>query len=704
MWIPGAPEGPHAAQFTRFVDWRETPVAMRVLISADTVYRLRVNGVALATGPAAPASDWTPPPAPPTWWIDRIDVPSGLLSAQTAFDVDARFGMVDGCMSDVSTGRPGLTFTAEAEFADGRTETVASGADGLAGWKARLLPSYLPNGNFDASKGAGAWTVPSAVEGRRAELSPIPVRSEIRIEPTDGCDFTIPAHGTCERTARFDRIRGAFFSVQADGFCRIEIGFFERDPGDRERRRTVTFAPPCGTAPPGDGAVLPPLSPSSFSSLELYSVGGFTAKARALDGERDVRVRIRFTEARYPVDETTRGRFECSDPALNRVVDVCTHTLSICRQTLHLDSTSHQEPLACTGDYYVETWMTAAAFGDMRLSAMDVRRTAETLRLKNGRLFHTSYSLVWARMLRDVWFLTGERALLEECVDALEILLARFAGYIGETGLVENPPDWMFLDWLVVDGHSLHHPPKYLGQSAMNAFYIGALSAAAEVFGELGMAGEARAARDRAAAVRAAFVRHLWDPGRGLFTDGLGTPQKGDGPWLPENENRRHHSLHANALAALHVLDGGRAAETLRRALDDASLDKPQPYFMHFVFEAMAACGLFREYGMRWLREWIPMTEKCGIGLAEGWTAPEKGYSFDHSHAWGGTPAFQLPWRMLGLELLEPGWKRVRIAPDLLGLESASIAVPTPHGMLRAELRRGREPEISVPPGVAAER
>jgi hypothetical protein len=80
-----------------------------------------------------------------------------------------------------------------------------------------------------------------------------------------------------------------------------------------------------------------------------------------------------------------------------------------------------------------------------------VLRTAELLRHNDGRIFHTTYSLIWVRMLYDTYMMSGNRALLEKCIDALGMLLARFDTYVGENGLIENPPDYMFVDWIYID-------------------------------------------------------------------------------------------------------------------------------------------------------------------------------------------------------------------------------------------------------------
>ncbi|MBR5445418.1 MAG: hypothetical protein IKV57_04810, partial [Clostridia bacterium] len=90
-------------------------------------------------------------------------------------------------------------------------------------------------------------------------------------------------------------------------------------------------------------------------------------------------------------------------------------------------------------------------------------------------------------------------------------------------------------------------------------------------------------------------------------------------------------------------------------------------------------------------------------GLAEGFHKPEPTYQFDHSHAWGGTPAYALPLALTGLELLEPGFRKIRMHPSLLGLEHASVEIPTPYGMITVTQKQGEEVKITVPDGITVE-
>ena len=78
-------------------------------------------------------------------------------------------------------------------------------------------------------------------------------------------------------------------------------------------------------------------------------------------------------------------------------------------------------------------------------------------------------------------------------------------------------------------------------------------------------------------------------------------------------------------------------------------------------------------------------------------------YGFDHSHGWGGTPLYHLPMVLSGLEILEPGYRRIRLHPDLLGFSSAITEIPTPYGTIRIEMQEGKEPVVTIPDGIIVE-
>ena len=51
----------------------------------------------------------------------------------------------------------------------------------------------------------------------------------------------------------------------------------------------------------------------------------------------------------------------------------------------------------------------------------------------------------------------------------------------------------------------------------------------------------------------------------------------------------------------------------------------------------------------------------------------------------------------------EPGYKKIRLTPSLLGLQDASVEIPTPNGMITIGMKRGSAPVICVPDGITVE-
>jgi hypothetical protein len=204
---------------------------------------------------------------------------------------------------------------------------------------------------------------------------------------------------------------------------------------------------------------------------------------------------------------------------------------------------------------------------------------------------------------------------------------------MGENGLIDNPPDYMFIDWLFPDGISTHHPPKALGQSCLNMFYYGALCYAEKIYNVLGLDGAEF--KIKAEKLKAAILTHLYDKERGLFFEGLNTktPQSMVYQYLPSNVEKRYYRKHANILACYFGIVYVKSAECLlENVYTDTSLGEVQPYFMHFWLDAIYKNGLCQKYTLPLLEGWKKALKDCPKGLPEGFYPPEPSYKFDYSH------------------------------------------------------------------------
>ena len=655
----------------------DCPVAeMKLRVSGDTEFRLYMNEQILATGPVSVGGDFLFNDEPRSrHYASEWTVYPG--EARLAFFAQVKLTPIG--LSEYSRGHGGFMLSARLRLTDGRIKYIYTDSS----WLCRLNRAFMAPGKYDQVLDTDAYTNAAEIPNIwHCDTAPLPLRTETVIYPQDHVLSLAPGE---ERTAllHFDMIHAGFAAVdvRTEGSVEIAVDLMETQPVCAHY--DLKFC-----------------KSGTFRAFQLRSAGVYRVHVKNASGTCS-QAAFSLIATHYPAENCARTIV--SDPDLNRVLDVCRHTLKYCRQTIHLDSPKHAEPLACTGDYYIESLMTAMSFGDMRLAEFDVLRTAELLRVHDGRMFHTTYSLIWVLMLWDVYMMTGHRNLLEQCQEALVLLLDRFETYVGENGLIETPPDFMFVDWIYIDGLSMHHPPKALGQTCLCAYYYAALKAAHKVFCALDCEGQAARCTQKADDMRHAVNRLLFDQELGLYFDGLNTPTPDEllYQYMPQNVEKRYYMPHSNILCACFGLcDDETGRRILRKAVDDPAWGACQPYFKHFLLEAVFRLGMQKEDTLTVLEAWKAPVHACDKGLVEGFIAPEPTYSFDHSHAWGGTPLYALPKHLLGLELLEPGYRKIRLCPSLLGLDYASVEVPTPMGVLSVRMEKGKDAVLNVPDGI----
>lgn len=674
--LSGAPSDTYAvAEFKKSYSFEKIIKKVNLRFSGDTNFQLFCNGEIIATGPASVGGDFLCNGMARNWYYATETEYAPESSALNFF---ARVRMMPVQICEYSKGHGGFMLVATLIFDDGSVENITTDES----WLVRKNSSYLKPSTFDGTVAPDSYVNAEVIEDIwRVETAPIPARTEKEI--TAGVITLAPGEQR-EEILELDMIYAGFLHANAmtDGCVTAELIFRElsEEKGSCESLKLTRN--------------------SEYRGFYMHSAGNIRVKLHNFSATAST-VNIGFITTCYPVIATASTI--TGDVALDRVIDVCKHTLKYCRQTHHLDSPRHCEPLACTGDYYIESLMTVFSFGDQRLSEFDVLRTAEVLRHNDGRMFHTTYSLIWVRMLYDTYMLGANKLMLEKCRDALDMLLNRFETYVGENGLVETPPDYMFVDWIYIDEISMHHPPKCLGQSVLNMFYHMALEYAEKVYSVLGDSGKARKCEAKRFSLKNAINTYLFDKEKGIYFEGLLTPTAKNQiyQWLPENEKKRYYLKHSNIMAAYtSVCDTETARKLIDKIMSDEIEGDVQPYFMHYLLEAIYTHGLREKYTLKVIEKWKKPTEECPKGLVEGFVAPEPTYRFDHSHAWGGTPLWSLPKALIGLSVDKPAFEEITLSPSLLGLEKARVELPTPKGMLVCEMQKGDSPKVSAPTGV----
>ncbi len=663
------------AEIRKDVSFNKEIIKVSVRFSGDTSVSLYCCDNFVARAPASAGGDFLIPQLPhsvhyaTTIELNGNDYPE-FKNGNISFFAVVR--MAEARLFEFSKGHGGFFLTAHISFADGSEDILMTDES----WLIKYHPEYKEEGVYDNTDADEPWVNAQVIQNIwHCENSPIPPCTENLIKLGK---IKLSAGENVSAEFPMDKIYAGYPSLTVVTDGETEIHMFCREWQEKGTEIHCKFVK--------DGV---------YECKELHSAGELVIEAEN-KGASCAEISAGFITSCYPVD--VHAKTVTSDSELNQVIETCIHTLQYCRQTLHLDSPRHCELLACTGDYYIESLMTAFSFGDQRLSAFDIRRTAELLRYRDGEMFHTTYSLIWVQMLWDVYMLTGDKALLYDCEDALLLLLKRFKTYIGDNGLIETPPSFMFVDWLFPDGISTHHPPKALGQTCLNMFYYGALKTALKICNELNR--PQNGLENEIANLKKSVLLHLYDEEKGLFFEGLNTPTPENMiyHYMPQNVEKRYYRKHSNILAAYFgFFDKETCRSLLRRIIPDETLGEVQPYFCHFLLEAIYRNGLCEEFTLKILEQWKAPVAECPKGLVEGFHKPEPTYSFDHSHAWGGTPAWSLPLALTGMEIIQPGMRKISFSPSLLGLDYAEIQIPSPYGMITVKEEQGKEPVITAP-------
>ncbi|MFM7208061.1 MAG: alpha-L-rhamnosidase C-terminal domain-containing protein [Planctomycetaceae bacterium] len=392
-----------------------------------------------------------------------------------------------------------------------------------------------------------------------------------------------------------------------------------------------------------------------------------------------------------PFDESA-ATFACSDPALVEVWDLCKHSIKA-TSFLGLYVDGNRERIAYEADAYIN-----------QLCHYGVDAHYETGRLTLEHLLRfPTWPTEWRQhvplMAWADWLYSGDDAALHRNYDAIRATLM----------LDRRRPDGLFLgqsegvprdivDWPACerDGYDMDRRVKTV-TSAFHARSLEAMAAIARATGRQAEADEFNALRQ---ATARALHEKLFDTAAGRYVDGLD----------PDTESPSGHaSLHATMLPLAFGLvpgpDVARAAAFVAGRGMACSVYGAQ-YLLDGLFDAgrdRDAVALLTATGDR---SWLHMRRNVGSTITlEAWDAAYKP-NLDWNHAWGAVPANVIPRKLMGIEPLEPGFRRIRVRPRLGGLEWATIRHPSPRGPIDLAVTTTTtswEAMLNLPEGVVAE-
>ncbi len=367
-----------------------------------------------------------------------------------------------------------------------------------------------------------------------------------------------------------------------------------------------------------------------------------------------------------------RGAFECSDPLITKCYDTAAYTVHLNMQRYLWDGIK-RDRLVWAGDLNTEIATILAVFGENSVVPKSLDFVRDITPPESSMNGISSYNLWWVLCHYD-WFIgTGNIAYLAEQKDYMSELLLRYAEYIDESGS-ECLPEPRFFDWPTNDLPS----PKHCGLQGLLRLALcrggdimkrlGESETAAKCYlsAEKMLAHKPYATENKQAAAMLSLsdIADPADIAKIIEKDGA----HGLSTFLG------YFTLNALAKADRH----------------DSALDIMRKYWGRMI--SLGATTFWEDFDISWAENASPITEHVPAHMRDihGDFGAYCYNGLRHSlcHGWASGPAPYLASKVLGVTVLEPGCKKVKLEPHLSGLDWAWGKYPTPYGEIEIEINK----------------
>jgi alpha-L-rhamnosidase len=410
----------------------------------------------------------------------------------------------------------------------------------------------------------------------------------------------------------------------------------------------------------------------------------------------------------YPFNENDSW-FTSSDTVLNKVWDLCKYSMKATSFTgIYIDGDRERIP------YEADAYINQLGHYCVAREYSMARYTHEYL--INHPTWPTEWILQSVLMAWNDYMYTGNKESLRCFYNDLKaktlIALEDEAGFISTTtgrvtpevlqsihfdGKLRDIVDWPQPGAVGVDKNAVGEVDGFVLKdvnTAVNAFHYRALNLASGIAGLLGEQADKKMFLDKAQILKSSFNTKLIDKKTGIYIDGIGTD---------------HKSLHASMFPlALGLVPDKNTAKILEfiRSRGMACGVYGAQFLMDGVYDSNDA-----DYGLKLLtlttdRSWYNMIRSGSTISMEAWDNKYKP-NLDWNHAWGAVPANIIPRKLMGIEPLEPGFRKIQIKPQPSTLKNAEIKCPTIRGEVMVaftnEPGKSFKLKISVPANTTAD-
>lgn len=387
-----------------------------------------------------------------------------------------------------------------------------------------------------------------------------------------------------------------------------------------------------------------------------------------------------------------KGSFRCSDERLNQIWQTGAYTVHLNLQEYLWDGIK-RDRLVWIGDMHPEVMTVNTVFGYNEAVPKSLDLTRNITPLPNWMNGISSYSIWWLLIQRDWFRYQGDWTYLQSQKDYLVDLLKVLISKVDASGR-EHLDGMRFLDW------PSNENPEAIN-AGLQALMVQAMKYGAELCSllqepELASTCLETEARLRKAAPQVikpflALKKKPTEPGMKqaaalLAWAGLMDANEADQKYLSQEGGHGFSTFYGYyMLRSMALAENYSGALDIIRSYWGAMLD-------------MGATTFWEDFNLDWLPNAAPIDELVPAGKkdihGDFGAYCYKGFRHSLCHGWASGPTSWLTEYVLGVEVLEPGCRVLRIVPHLADLEWVEGTFPTPKGIVK--IRHKKQPDGSI--------
>lgn len=376
-----------------------------------------------------------------------------------------------------------------------------------------------------------------------------------------------------------------------------------------------------------------------------------------------------------------QGNFFCSDFKLNKIYETAKHTIKCCMEDVYVDCPSYEQVL-WVGDMRNEALCDYFINGDSRLWLRCLKLTGQSL--KNAPLTLSQVPSGWYNIIPDWSFLfmrscceyykyTGDYVnsiellnYVEKSIDGIEKLLDKNGLFYIEA--------WNMFDWADMD------TPENAVVTHQNCLCYLSIKECCELALALKQTELCAKWQNLAQTIKHAVQKHLWCDDKQCFTDCA----RYNGDALVKSEVLSQQTQTVAYISGIFP-EKNESLKNLMNSPPDNFIKAGSPFFEFFRLEGMIKDVDCANFINTILSSWGFMAEMQADTFWEMWSGKlvdNKRLTRSHCHGWSAAPIFFLSEFVLGVTVMEPGFKQIKITPHPCGLKFVRGTVPTPYGII----------------------